>query len=137
MKRSLDAIFKPRSVAVIGASTQRSTLGREIFDKLLGSDFNGPVYPVNPRAEYIHSVKAYPRLSDIPERVDLAMVVVRKDLVLEVIKECARCGVKGVIVITAGFKETGPKGAELERQILEVIKAHHMRMIGPNCMGGD
>lgn len=135
MKRSLDAIFKPESVAVIGASTQRGTLGREIFDKLLENDFNGPVYPVNPKAEYIHSVKAYPRLSDIPARVELAVIVVRKELVLDVITECARCGVKGVIVITAGFKETGPKGAELERQLVEVIKAHHMRMIGPNCMG--
>jgi acetyl coenzyme A synthetase (ADP forming)-like protein len=135
MNHTLDAIFRPKSVAVVGASTQRGTLGREIFDKLLNSEFNGPVYPIHPTAEYIHSVKAYPRISALPERVDLAVIVVRKDFVLEVVKECAQCGVKGLIVITAGFKETGPKGAELERELAAIVKANNMRMIGPNCMG--
>ncbi|HEX9653897.1 MAG TPA: acetate--CoA ligase family protein [bacterium] len=135
MNHSLDAIFRPKSVAVIGASTQRGTLGREIFDKLLGSEFNGPVYPVNPKARYIHSVKAYPSISAIPDPVDLALVVVRKEFVLEIVKECANCGVKGVVVITAGFKETGEKGAALEREIAAIVKANNMRMIGPNCMG--
>lgn len=135
MKHSLDAIFRPKSVAVIGASTQKGILGREIFDKLLNSDFNGPLYPVNPKAQYIHSVKAYPSISAIPDQVDLAILVVRKELVLNIIQECAECGVKGVIVITAGFKETGEKGAELERLMLEIIRSHGMRMIGPNCMG--
>ncbi len=135
MNHSLDAIFRPKSVAIIGASTHKGTLGREIFDKLLLSDFNGPVYPVNPKAKYIHSVKAYPRISDIEEQVDLAVIVVRKEFVLEIVQECAAQGVKGVVVITAGFKETGEKGAAVERQIVEVIKSHNMRMIGPNCMG--
>ncbi len=135
MSHSLDAIFKPQSVAIVGASTQKGALGRQIFDKLLDSEFNGPVYPVNPKAKYIHSVQAYKCVSDIPEQVDLAIVVVRKEFVLEIVKECAKHGVKGVIVITAGFKETGEEGAKLERQILEVIKAHKMRMVGPNCMG--
>lgn len=135
MNQSLDAIFRPKSVAVVGASTQRGTLGREIFDKLLGSEFNGPVYPVHPTAQYIHSVKAYPHISALPEPVDLAVIVVRKDFVLDVVKECAGCGVKGVVVITAGFKETGAKGAELERQIAAIVKSNNMRMIGPNCMG--
>lgn len=135
MNQSLDAIFRPQSVAVIGASTQRGTLGREIFDKLLGSEFNGPVYPVHPTAQYIHSVKAYPRISQLPAPVDLAVIVVRKDFVLEVVKQCAECGVKGVVVITAGFKETGAKGAELEREITAIVKSNKMRMIGPNCMG--
>ncbi|RMF63793.1 MAG: GNAT family N-acetyltransferase, partial [Calditrichaeota bacterium] len=135
MVKSLDAIFRPASVAVVGASTQKGTLGREIFDKLLDTDFNGPIYPVNPKAKYIHSVKAYARISDVPGRVDLAVVVVRKEFVLDVVKECAESGVKGVVVITAGFKETGPKGAELEREILKVVKENGMRMVGPNCMG--
>ncbi|MFQ5706015.1 MAG: acetate--CoA ligase family protein [bacterium] len=135
MNHSLDAIFRPKSVAVVGASTQRGVLGREIFDKLLGSDFNGPVYPVNPKAQYIHAVKAYPRISAIPDQVDLAVLVVRKEFVLDIIRECADCGVKGVIVLTAGFKETGARGAQVERQMVEILQAHRMRMVGPNCMG--
>ncbi|MFQ6112661.1 MAG: acetate--CoA ligase family protein, partial [bacterium] len=135
MNPSLDAIFRPKSVAVVGASSQKGGLGREIFDKLLNSDFNGPIYPVNPKARFIHSVKAYPSIADIPDQVDLAILVVRKELVLPIIRACAQCGVKGVIVITAGFKETGAKGAELERQIVEIIRSYGMRMIGPNCMG--
>lgn len=135
MNHSLDAIFRPKSVAVIGASAHKRGLGREVFDKLLQSDFNGPIYPVNPKAKFIHSVKAYPSITDIPDQVDLAILVVRKELVLPIIRECAECGVKGVIVITAGFKETGEKGAELERQMVEIVRSHGMRMIGPNCMG--
>ena len=135
MIQSLDVIFRPKSVTIIGASTQKGTLGREVFDKLLNSDFNGPVYPVNPKALYIHSVKAYPRISAIPDKVDLAVIIVRKELVLEIVKECAEFGVKGLVVLTAGFKETGQKGAELERKIVEIIKTSGIRMIGPNCMG--
>ncbi|MFQ5605024.1 MAG: acetate--CoA ligase family protein [bacterium] len=135
MQNSLDAIFRPKSVAVIGASTHKGALGREIFDKLLQSEFNGPVYPVNPQARYIHSVRAYPRISEIKEPVDLAVIVVPKEFVLDVVKECAEYGVKGLVVITAGFKETGEKGAKLERSIVDIIKSNHIRMIGPNCMG--
>ncbi len=135
MNQSLDVIFKPKSVAIIGASATRGTLGREVFDKLLHVDFNGPVYPVNPKANYIHSVKAYPRISAIPDKIDLAVIIVRKELVLEIVQECAEFGVKGLVVLTAGFKETGQKGAELERKIVEIIKASGIRMIGPNCMG--
>ena len=107
MTRSLDVIFKPKSVAIIGASATKGTLGREVFDKLLHVDFNGPVYPVNPKAKYIHSVKAFPRISAIPETVDLAVIIVRKELVLDIVKECAAFGVKGLVILTAGFKETG------------------------------
>ncbi|MFQ5825097.1 MAG: acetate--CoA ligase alpha subunit [bacterium] len=135
MNHSLDAIFSPKSVAVIGASTQKGVLGREIFDKLINNEFNGPVYPVNPKAQYIHSVKAYPSIYDVPDQVDLAILVVRSEFVLQIIQECSECGVKGIIVISAGFKETGEKGSELERKILEIIRSHGMRMIGPNCMG--
>lgn len=133
--RSLDAIFRPRSVAVIGASTRRGTLGREVFDKLLDTEFNGPLYPVNPGAEYIHSVKAYKSIADIPDPVDLAVVIVPKEHVPAIVQQCAENRVKGLVVITAGFKETGPKGAEVERQMVKVVKDHDMRMVGPNCMG--
>lgn len=135
MSQSLDVIFRPKSVAIIGASTRKGTLGREVFDKLLRGEFNGPVYPVNPKAKYLHSVRAYPRISAIPDQVDLAVIIVRKELVLDIVKECAEFGVKGLVVLTAGFKETGQKGAELERKIVEIIKTNGIRMIGPNCMG--
>lgn len=135
MSHSLDAIFRPKSVAVVGASTQKGTLGREIFDKLLDSDFNGPVYPVNPKARYIHSVRAYPSLSAIEDPVDLAVIVVRKDLVLNIVREAAKAGVRGIVVITAGFKETGEAGAKIEAQMVEILRKHGMRMVGPNCMG--
>ena len=135
MTRSLEAIFQPKSVAIIGASTRKGTLGREVFDKLLKGEFNGPAYPVNPKAKYIHSVKAYPRISAIPDQVDLAVIIVRKELVLDIVKECAEFGVKGLVILTAGFKETGEKGAAAEREIVEIIKSYGIRMIGPNCMG--
>jgi len=135
MNHSLDPVFRPKSVAVIGASTKRGSLGREIFDKLLNYDFNGPVYPVNPKATYIHSVKAYPSISAIPDKVDLAVVVVPKGLVLAVVAECAKNNVKGLIVITAGFRETGEKGKQAEHALKEIVAQHNMRMVGPNCMG--
>src|SRR3990172_6988763 len=133
--KSLDVIFRPKSVAVIGASTKKGSLGREIFDKLLGADFNGPVYPINPKANYIHAVKAYPTIAAVPDKIDLAIIVVPKEYVLDIVKECAESGVKGVVVITAGVRETGEKGAAVENTILEIIKTNNMRLIGPNCMG--
>ncbi len=133
--KSLDVIFRPRSVAVVGASTRKGSLGREIFEKLLKTEFKGPVYPVNPGASYIHSVKAYPSISKIPDGVDLAVIVVPKETVLDVVRECAESGVKGLVVITAGFKETGPAGARVEQEMVAIVRAHNMRMIGPNCMG--
>ncbi len=132
---SLNAIFRPRSVAVIGASRREGAIGRVIFEKLLDSDFNGPVFPVHPAAAYVHSVKAYRSIRAIPDPVDLAVIAVKRDRVLDVVKECAEAGVKGLIVITAGFRETGEEGRRLEEQILTVVRKHNMRMVGPNCMG--
>ncbi len=135
MPKSLDAIFRPRSVAVVGASTKKGTLGREIFDKLLQSDFQGPIYPVNPSAPYVHSVKAYAGLADIPGPVDLCVIVVPKQFVLKVVADAAKCGVRGLVVITAGFRESGAEGATREAEIVRIVKENKMRMVGPNCMG--
>lgn len=135
MDTSLDVIFKPKSVAVIGASARRGGIGREIFDKLLAADFNGPVYPVNNRTPFIHSVPTYPSVLAIPGPVDLAIVSVPRDAVRQAVHECAQKGVRGLVVITAGFKETGAEGAALEKRILEIVRRHGMRMVGPNCMG--
>ena len=135
MNSSLDAIFRPKSVAIVGASTKKGAVGREIFDKLLDIDFNGPIYPINPKADFVHSVKAYPSVTDLPEPVDLAVIVVPAKFVLSVVEECAQKGVKGIVVITAGFKEIGEEGAKLERKMVEIIKKHGIRLVGPNCMG--
>jgi acetate---CoA ligase (ADP-forming) len=132
---SLDAVFRPRSVAVIGASRKRQTIGREILANLVGYEFSGPVYPVNPTAEAIHSIRCFRSIGDIPGPVDLAIVTVPKDQVLAIVQACGKKGVRGLIVITAGFKEIGSDGARLEAQLVAMLKRYRMRMIGPNCMG--
>ncbi len=132
---ALDAIFKPRSIAVIGATTRRGSIGREILHNLFTFEFNGKIFPVNPRHEYIHSVKAYPTVLSIPDEVDLAVIVVPRDHVLQAVEDCGRKGVRGLVVISAGFRETGEEGARLEERILETVRRYGMRMIGPNCMG--
>ena len=131
----LDSILKPRSIAVVGASRQNDTIAWQILDNLVRSGFTGPIYPVNPNAEHIHSIKSYHDVADIPGPVDLAVIVVRKQFVLEVVEACGRKGVKGLVIITAGFAEIGGDGVERERQLLEIVRRYGMRMVGPNCMG--
>lgn len=133
--RSIHRLLAPRSIAVIGASRTAGTIGREIFGNLLNNGFQGPVYPVHPTALHIGGVRAYPSLAAVPDEVDLAIVVVPAARVLEVVEECGRHGVRGVIVISAGFAETGPDGTELERQVVTAARGAGMRIIGPNCMG--
>ncbi|HEU4930049.1 MAG TPA: acetate--CoA ligase family protein [Candidatus Krumholzibacteria bacterium] len=132
---SLDAIFKPRSIAVVGATPRPGSIGREILNNLFANEFNGKVFPVNPRYEFIHSTKSYPTVTSIPDAVDLAVIVVPAAQVLGVVEDCAQKGVKGLVIITAGFREIGPEGAKLEDAIIDIAKRHDMRMIGPNCMG--
>lgn len=131
----LDAILKPRSIAVVGASRQPDTIGWQILDNLVKWGFNGPIFPVNPNAPFIHSIKAWPSVTAIPDPVDLAIIVVRKQFVCDVAEECGHKGVKGLVVITAGFAEVGGEGVERERKLVEIVKRHGMHMVGPNCMG--
>jgi len=130
-----DAILRPKSIAVIGASRTPNTIGWQILDNLLRFGFNGPLYPVNPKAEVIHSIRAYPTVRAIPDPVDLAIVVVPKHLVQGVAEECGQKRVKGLVVITAGFAEVGGEGIVREAKLLETVKRYGMRMVGPNCMG--
>ncbi|MGE3841448.1 MAG: acetate--CoA ligase family protein [Vicinamibacterales bacterium] len=132
---ALEAIFRPRSVAVIGASRQRHSIGWDILDNLVRYEFQGQVFPVNPKASVIHSLKCYPTVEAIPDPVDLAIVVVPKALVAGAVEACGRKGVKGLVVISAGFKEVGEAGARLEREVVDIVRRYGMRMIGPNCMG--
>ncbi len=131
----LDCLFSPRSVAVIGTSRSKGSIGREILHNLVYYGFQGPVYPVNPKADFIHSMKAYPSVTAIPEPVDLAIIVVPKKYVFETVLECGEKGVRGIVIISAGFKEIGEKGQQLEKKLLKLVKSYGMRMVGPNCMG--
>ena len=132
---ALKLFFNPRAVAVIGASRQRGTIGGEIFHNLLSFGFNGPVYPVNPTAEVIQCVPAYPSVEAIAGPVELAIIIVPAARVVEVAAACGRKGVKALVVISAGFSETGNEGQERQAELLRVCRAAGMRLIGPNCMG--
>jgi acetyltransferase len=134
-RQPLDAIFAPKSVAVIGATETQGSVGRTIVWNLISSTFGGTIYPVNPKRSSILGIKAYPSLSAVPELVDLIVVVTPAPTVPGIIKEAVDIGVKSAIIISAGFKETGPAGVELERQILEHARRGGMRIIGPNCLG--
>ena len=132
---SLDPILRPAAIAVIGASRQPHTLGWQILDNLLRQGFQGPVYPVNPRASAIHSIPAYPSIADVPGHVDLAVIVVPKEHVATVARECVAAGVRGLVVISAGFREVGGSGIAREEELLAVVRAGGLRMVGPNCLG--
>ena len=131
----LDAIFKPQSVAVVGASDRPGSIGRAVLWSLVSSPFGGTVYPVSAKRASVLGIKAYPDVEQIPETVDLAVIVTPADSVPTVIGQCVAAGVRGAIVISAGFKEHGEHGKELERQILEQLRGSGMRLIGPNCLG--
>jgi len=133
--QALDAIFTPKNVAVIGATENPGSVGRTLLWNLISSPFGGAVFPVNPKRASVLGIKAYPTVSDISEAIDLAVITTPAKTVPGIIKECVERGIKGAIIISAGFKETGPEGVELERQIMEHARKDNMRIIGPNCLG--
>jgi len=135
MSNNFDGFFYPKSIAIIGASSKEKTLGWELMKNLLNFGYNGKIFPVNPKADSIHNVKAYSSLTYIEEKVDLVIIMVSKKYVLDSIEDCKRRNVKNIIVITAGFKEVGDEGVEMEKLLMEKIRNNNMRMVGPNCMG--
>lgn len=135
MESSLSAILRPRSIAVVGASRQATSIGREILHNLIDYGFCGPIFPVNPEATSIHSMKCYPSLREIPDPVDLAVVVVPKTVVPPVVDDAIASGVRALVVITAGFREIGGAGESAERAMRDKLRAAGIRMVGPNCMG--
>jgi acetyl coenzyme A synthetase (ADP forming)-like protein len=132
---SVARLLVPRSVAVIGASRKPTTVGNQVFRNLLAGGFVGPVYPVNPGAAHVASVKAYPTVLDIPDEVDLAVVAVPAAAVTEVVRQCAEKGVAGLVVLSAGFSEVGAAGAAAQRDLREFVRRNGMRLVGPNCIG--
>lgn len=131
----LDKIMKPKSIAVIGASTKEHTIGSDIMKRLQEYKFNGKIYPVNPKGGVIEGLQAYTSVLEVPGEVDLAIIVVNAKFVLSTIDQCNEKGIKGICIITAGFKETGAAGAELEKELAEKIHSYGMRCVGPNCLG--
>ncbi|MFN8379883.1 MAG: bifunctional acetate--CoA ligase family protein/GNAT family N-acetyltransferase [Anaerolineae bacterium] len=131
----LDAIFFPKSVAVIGATDRPGSVGRTIVWNLISSPFNGTVYPVNPTKTSILGIRAYPRIEDVPEQVDLAVIVTPPKTAPKLVEDAVKVGVRGFIIISAGFKETGPEGVKLEQEILATIRKYNVRLVGPNCLG--
>ncbi len=134
-RRPLDAFFSPSSVAVIGATDKAGSVGRTILTNLIATPFGGTVYPVNPNRPSVLGIHAYPDVASIPEQVELAVIVTPPKSIPGLVAECGRAGCKAVIVISAGFKEVGPEGADLERQVAEQARLHGIRLVGPNCLG--
>jgi acetyltransferase len=132
---SLDALFAPRAVAVIGASNRELTIGYRIIQNLLDFRYAGPVYPVNPKGGEIRGLKAYPSILATPDPVDVAHIVIKNTFVPDCVRECAQKGIKAVIVNTAGFREIGAEGAALEDQLVAIAKETGIRVFGPNCQG--
>jgi acetyltransferase len=132
---ALDALFSPRAVAVVGASNRELTIGYRIIENLLDFGYTGPIYPINPKAPEIRGLKAYPSIREAPGPVDVAHVVIKNTLVPECVADCAKKGVKAVIVNTAGFREIGESGAVLEDQLAAIVRETGIRVFGPNCQG--
>jgi len=134
-RNPLESFFSPLSVAVIGATEKAGSVGRTVFWNLISSPFGGTVYPVNQKRASILGVRAYPNLAALPESPELVVIVTPAVTIPATVEECAAAGVKAVVIISAGFKEVGPEGAELERQVLATARANGMRIVGPNCLG--
>ena len=132
---ALDVFFTPKTVAVIGATEKIGSVGRTILWNLISTSFGGIVFPVNPTRPSVLGIKTYPDIAAVPEKVDLAVIVTPAPTVPNIIGECVDEGVKGVVIISAGFKEAGEDGAKLEKQILEQASRGKIRIIGPNCLG--
>jgi acetyltransferase len=131
----LEAIFYPKSIAVIGASRHPGKIGYEILRNLIVNEYQGILYPVNPNAIGIHGIRAYPSILEVPDPVDLAVITVPADLAVEAAEACGKKRVRGLVVITAGFREVGGPGVEREARLLEICRTHGLTMVGPNCMG--
>ncbi len=135
IRRDLDVFFKPRSVAAIGATDREGHVGRSVLWNLISSPFGGTVYPVNAKKTSVLGIQAYPNVASLPEPPELAVIMTPAETVPGVIEECAQVGVKGAVIISAGFRESGRRGLELERQVLSAARPAKMRIIGPNCLG--
>lgn len=135
LKEQLDKIMRPKAIAVVGASTKDHTIGSDIMKRLKEYKFTGDIYPVNPKGGEIEGFKAYTNVKEIPGNVDLAIIVIAQKFVLQAIEDCHEKGIKGICIISAGFKEAGAEGAAAEKELVAKLKEYGMRCVGPNCLG--
>ncbi|GGS67068.1 GNAT family N-acetyltransferase [Planobispora rosea] len=133
--RSIERLLNPGSVAVVGAGRDPGGIGQTVLRNLLGADFTGPVYPVHREARAVAGVRAYPNVTAIDGEVDLAVLAVPADAVIDVVKECAEKGVRGLVVVSSGFGETGPEGRARQKELVRIARAYGLRVVGPNCLG--
>ncbi|MFW6160894.1 MAG: acetate--CoA ligase family protein, partial [Acidobacteriota bacterium] len=132
---SLNSLFYPSTIAVIGASRRPGSVGHSLLSNLIDSRFQGIIYPVNPKAKGILGLKCYPSVEDIPDSIDLAVIIVPAESVAGVLRECGRKGIRAAIIISAGFRETGPEGQRREEEIKKIIREFGISLVGPNCLG--
>lgn len=135
LKEQLDKIMRPKAIAVIGASTKQHTIGSDIMKRLQEYKFTGKIYPVNPKGGIIEGIQSYTSISEIPGDVDLALIIIPAKFVNQTLEECNKKGIKGICVISAGFKESGAEGAQLEKDMVAKLEEYGMRCVGPNCLG--
>ena len=135
LKEQLDKIMRPKAIAVIGASTKEHTIGSDIMKRLQEYKFPGKIYPINPKGGVIEGIQAYTSVLDVPGNVDLAIIIIPAKFVNSTLDECNQKGIKGICVISAGFKEAGAEGAQMEKDLLAKLQEHGMRCVGPNCLG--
>ncbi len=131
----LDKLFKPSTIAVIGASDKKGSVGYSLMDNLINSEYDGIIYPVNIKRGSVHSIKAYNSVKEIPDQIDLAIIATPAKSVPQITLECGKAGVSGVVIISAGFKEVGKAGEKMMQEILQIARKYNMRIIGPNCLG--
>lgn len=135
MKEQLDKIMRPKSIAVIGASTKPATIGSELMQRLRDYKFNGNIYPVNPKGGVIEGFQAYTSIAEIPGDVDFAIIIIPQKFVLDTLDQCNAKGIKGICIISAGFKEAGAEGVQAEKDLVAKLNEYGMRCVGPNCLG--
>ena len=133
--RSLDKLFEPRSIAVIGASNTKGSVGHVLFRNLIAAEYGGVVYPVNRSSPSVHGIQAFPAIARVPGKVDLAIIAVPAESIPDLIGECAAAGVGAVVIVSSGFKETGPAGKKLEDRVVSIARSSGIRVLGPNCLG--
>lgn len=132
---SLVPLLRPKSVAVIGASRKETSIGNIVLKNIVDGNFKGNIYPINPNADFIYGIKAYNSLKELPEKIDLAIISLPSDLVIDEVKNAIEIGAKGIVILSAGFADSGIKGKKKERELVELVRKNGVRLVGPNCLG--
>ncbi|MEJ2294719.1 MAG: CoA-binding protein [Candidatus Lokiarchaeota archaeon] len=136
--RQLSYFFNPKSIAVIGASATPGKVGYNVLKNIIDSGFRGEIYPINPKSDELKTILDHPAFKsvlDVPDDIDIAIFVIPSKYVNSVVEECGKKGIKGLVIITAGFKEIGGEGITREKELVKIAKKYDMRIIGPNCLG--